>query len=248
MISLTKTSPTVGASSASDAESDLEALEPSLTAAVSDTADGVDLAGDAYRILLEMIQLGRLPMDKPLQERTLAATLGISRTPLREAMSRLIGGGFAIRTPRGQLMVREPTLRQYLQILQIRVLLEGETAAAAATRLDVQQAKQILAQVQALLVARNTSKEENHRIDNLVHDTIAMASGNPLMAQTVHDLRIKARCFDQNAAPERFAPSCQEHMAILQAIIDRDPDQARAAMQQHLENARTGHVARHTSI
>jgi DNA-binding GntR family transcriptional regulator len=248
MTSLTKNKPTKGAPSAMDQEpSDLpddDATSPTAT----DATESVDLAGDAYRTLLEMIQLGRLPMDKPLQERTLAATLGISRTPLREAMSRLIGGGFAVRTLRGQLMVREPTLRHYLEIHQLRMQLEGETAAVAATRLDVKHARQILAQVQALLLARNTSKEENHRIDNLVHDTIAIASGNQLMAQAVHDLRIKARCFDQNAAPERFAPSCQEHIAILQAIIDRRPEEARAAMQRHLDNARAGHVARQTSL
>lgn len=207
-----------------------------------------DLTGEAYNALLDMIQLGRLPTEKPLQERTLAATLGISRTPLREAMSRLIGGGFAVRTPRGQLIVKEPTLRQYLEIFQMRVLLEGEAAAAAATRLDAGHAMALIAQVQALLLARNTSTEENHRVDNLVHGTLASASGNQLMMQTIHDLRIKARCFDQNGAPERFAPGCLEHIAILQAVVDRNPEAARSAMHHHLNNVRIGLVARHTQI
>ena len=211
-------------------------------------ADPLDLAGDAYRTLLGMIQLGQLQIDTPLQERTLAATLGISRTPLREAMSRLIGGGFAIRTPRGQLIVKEPTLRQYLEILQMRMLLEGEAAAAAATRLDVATAQDVIAQVLAHVAARNTGKHENHRIDNLVHDTLAEASGNQLLAQAIHDLRIKARCFDQNGAPARFEPGAREHVAILQAVVDRDPARAGAAMRQHLENARAGLVARHTSL
>ena len=209
-------------------------------------SEAPDLAGDAYRALLDMIQRGRLPTEKPLQERTLAATLGISRTPLREAMSRLIGGGFAVRTPRGQLVVKEPTLRQYLEILQMRMLLEGEAAAAAASRLDVGHAQSVMAQVQALLLAHNTSTDDNHRIDNLVHDTIAIASGNQMLAQAIHDLRIKARCFDQNGAPERFEPGCREHIAILQAIVDRDPEAARHAMRQHLDNVRVGLVARHT--
>lgn len=232
----------------------LEATQPANVSLAAPLAapvavpETVDLAGDAYRTLLEMIQLGRLPADKPVQERTLAATLGISRTPLREAMSRLIGGGFAIRTPRGQLVVKEPTLREYLEILQMRILLEGESAAIAALRLDTKRTQSVIAEVQSHLLAQNTSKEENHRVDNLVHDTIASASGNPLMAQTIHDLRIKARCFDQNGAPERFAPSCREHVAILQAIVERRPDEARAAMQMHLDNARRGLVARHTTL
>jgi DNA-binding GntR family transcriptional regulator len=212
------------------------------------SSETADLAADAYNALLEMIQLGQLTSDKPLQERTLAATLGISRTPLREAMSRLIGGGFAVRTARGQLLVQEPTLRQYLEILQMRILLEGEAAAAAATRLDPAEAEAVIAQVKAHLATRNTNKAENHRIDNLVHDTIARASGNLLMAQTIHDLRIKARTYDQNGAPGRFEPGVAEHIALLQALIDRDPERARSAMRQHLENARAGLVARHTSL
>lgn len=227
-----------------------EAELPPKTQPAAPLAPGepIDLAGEAYRTLLDMIQLGRLPTDTPLQERTLAATLGISRTPLREAMSRLIGGGFVIRTSRGQLVVKEPTLREYLEILQMRVVIEGEAAAVAATRLDVSRAQNLMAEIQAHMLSHNTSKAENHRIDNLLHDSIAVASGNQMMARTIHDLRIKARCFDQNSAPERFAPSCNEHIAILQAIVDRRPEEARAAMQTHLDNARRGLVARLSSL
>ena len=221
-------------------------LVPGTTQAPGDETP--DLAGDAYRALLDMIQRGGLPTETPLQERTLAATLGMSRTPVREAMSRLIGGGFAMRTPRGQLIVKEPTLRQYLEIFQIRMLLEGEAAAAAATRLETERARAVMAQVQALLSAGSSSVEENHRVDNLVHDTIAAASGNQMLAQSIHDLRIKARCFDQNGTSERFEPGCREHIAILQAIVDRNPDAAREAMRQHLDTVRLGLVARHTHL
>ena len=207
-----------------------------------------DLAGDAYQALLDMIQRGVLAPETPLQERTLAATLGISRTPLREAMSRLIGGGFAVRTARGQLVVKEPVLRQYLEIFQIRMLLEAEAAACAASRLDEQSARAVMAEVRDLLAAGSSSIEENHRVDNLVHDTIAAASGNPMLAQLIHDLRIKARCFDQNGAPERFEPGCREHIAILQAILERNPEAAREAMRRHLDTVRVGLVARHTRL
>ena len=207
-----------------------------------------DLAGDAYQALLDMIQRGVLAPETPLQERTLAATLGISRTPLREAMSRLIGGGFAVRTARGQLVVKEPVLRQYLEIFQIRMLLEAEAAACAASRLDEQSARAVMAEVRDLLAAGSSSIEENHRVDNLVHDTIAAASGNPMLAQLIHDLRIKARCFDQNGAPERFEPGCREHIAILQAIVERNPEAAREAMRRHLDTVRVGLVARHTRL
>ena len=96
-------------------------LKVSPAAAADDARDLVD---EAYSTMLDMIQLGKLPINQPLQERNLASALGVSRTPLREAMSRLIGAGFAVRTARGQLIVPEPSLRQYLEIFQMRVLLE----------------------------------------------------------------------------------------------------------------------------
>ncbi|WBX86913.1 GntR family transcriptional regulator [Achromobacter mucicolens] len=225
----------------------IHAMEsPLLNATAAD--DSRDLVDEAYSTMLDMIQLGQLPINQPLQERNLASALGVSRTPLREAMSRLIGAGFAVRTARGQLIVPEPSLRQYLEIFQMRVLLEGDAAAAAATRMAPEQALALLEQVSEIRRRNETTHEENHRVDNLLHDSIAQASGNRLMAQTIHDLRIKARCFDQNGAPERLIPGCDEHMAVLQAILNRDPDAARAAMQAHLCNVRVGLVVRHTQI
>ncbi|WP_231952175.1 GntR family transcriptional regulator [Achromobacter sp. MFA1 R4] len=218
------------------------------TAAAPAADDSRDLVDEAYSTMLDMIQLGQLPINQPLQERNLASALGVSRTPLREAMSRLIGAGFAVRTARGQLIVPEPSLRQYLEIFQMRVLLEGDAAAAAATRMAPEQAAALLEQVSEIRRRNEATHEENHRVDNLLHDSIAQASGNRLMAQTIHDLRIKARCFDQNGAPERLIPGCDEHMAVLQAILDRNPEAARAAMQAHLSKVRVGLVARHTQI
>ncbi|MBV7501264.1 GntR family transcriptional regulator [Achromobacter sp. ACM05] len=227
----------------------MEASPPHLRqAATAPSADARDLVEEAYSTMLDMIQLGKLPINRPLQERTLASALGVSRTPLREAMSRLIGAGFAVRTARGQLIVPEPSLRQYLEIFQMRVLLEGDAAAAAATRMPPAEAAALLQQVEEIRRRQHATHEENHRVDNLLHDSIARASGNRLMAQAIHDLRIKARCFDQNGAPERLIPGCDEHIAVLQAIVDRNPEGARAAMQAHLSNVRVGLVARHTEI
>lgn len=227
----------------------MENLSSSSNAPTSLSSDeSQDLVQEVYATLLDMIQRGQLPVNQPLQERNLAGALGVSRTPLREAMSRLIGAGFAVRAARGQLIVPEPTLRQYLEIFQMRLLLEGDAAASAATRMLPEQAMHILAQLHELQKQEHVSKEENHRIDNLIHDSIAQASGNRLMAQAIHDLRIKARCFDQNGEPGRRQLGCQEHISILQAILDRAPDAARIAMHTHLDNVRIGLVARHTRL
>jgi DNA-binding GntR family transcriptional regulator len=207
-----------------------------------------DLTEATYRQLLEMIQLGRIPTNVPLQERALAAALGVSRTPLREAFSRLVGGGFATRVGRGQLMVKEPTLREYLEILQLRILLEGEAAFAAASRMPVQQAEQVIGELRAHLLARDFSALENHRIDNLVHLTVATHCGNAMLESMIFDLRIKARTFDQNGSIARFEPGCQEHIALMERICAGDGEGARNAMIHHLSQARASIVARFTAI
>lgn len=207
-----------------------------------------DLTEATYRQLLEMIQQGRIPTNMPLQERTLAAALGVSRTPLREAFSRLVGGGFAIRGGRGQLIVKEPTLREYLEILQLRVLLEGEAAFAAATHMPKAQAQSVIDTLQAHRQARNFSAAENHRIDNLVHQAIAAHGGNAMLESMIFDLRIKARTFDQNGTAARFEPGCQEHIALMECIHQGDAQGAKQAMVFHLTQARAGIVARFTTI
>ncbi len=207
-----------------------------------------ELAEETYHRLLNMIALGRIPRDVPLQERTLAAALGVSRTPLREAISRLIGGGFASRAGRGQLMVKEPSLRDYLSILQLRQLLEGESAASATGRMPPALAASLITQIEQHRVAHDGSIYENHRIDNLVHMTIAAHSGNTMLEQMIFDLRIKARSFDQNGTAARFEPGCEEHIAILRHIGNGDAEGARAAMVRHLAQVRAGIVARFTEF
>lgn len=207
-----------------------------------------DLTETTYRQLLEMIQQGRIPTNMPLQERALAAALGVSRTPLREAFSRLVGGGFATRVGRGQLIVKEPTLREYLEILQLRILLEGEAAFAAASRMPTEQAQSVISVLAAHRQARDFSASENHRIDNLVHQTIAAHCGNAMLESMIFDLRIKARTFDQNGTVARFEPGCQEHIALMERILAGDAPGAREAMVFHLTQARAGIVARFTAI
>lgn len=209
---------------------------------------GQDLTEATYRRLLNMIQLGRIPTNVPLQERALASALGVSRTPLREAFSRLVGGGFASRIGRGQLMVKEPTLHEYLEILHLRALLEGEAAFMATGNIPQVQVENVIQALQTHLQARDFSAEENHRIDNLVHLTIAAHCGSAQMESLIFDLRIKARTFDQNGSIARFEPGCREHLQLMECIRASDANGARQAMAHHLTQVRASIVARFTSL
>lgn len=204
------------------------------------------LAGQAYQQLFEMIQLGRLPAGTLLQERNLAEALDISRTPVREALSRLEHEGFAVRVARGQLAVKAPSVHEYMEILRVRALLEGESAWHAATRLDLDAIEVLTQQVTSLLETPPEARtsEHLHRVDDALHNGIAVAADNQLLARMVADLRLKTRVFDLVQVPERFEPGCREHLTILERLRSRDAEGARAAMETHIGNVRQSIINR----
>jgi DNA-binding GntR family transcriptional regulator len=173
-----------------------------------------------------------------LQERRLAEELGVSRTPLREALSRLEGQGFVARTHR-VVMVKQVTITEYIQAVQLRILLEGEAAAQAAGKLAAEELASLRGQIQALMTDGRPPAAVHWTVDDAFHDGIAAAGGNDLMASIIRNLRHKTRIFDLNRMPDRFLPGCREHLAILDALETGSRDAARAAMVGHLENVKT---------
>ncbi|RZL99467.1 MAG: GntR family transcriptional regulator, partial [Variovorax sp.] len=87
-----------------------------------------------YQALLALIAERALEPGDAIEERRLAERFEVSRTPMRAAISRLLGEGVLQQRPNGMLVVREVGLTEYLELLSLRVLLEGEAASLAATR------------------------------------------------------------------------------------------------------------------
>ncbi|MCQ9618045.1 GntR family transcriptional regulator [Paenalcaligenes niemegkensis] len=206
------------------------------------------LAEDTYLKLLGMIQSGQLPRNSQLQERHLADMLGVSRTPVREALRRLENEGLAVRVARGQLMVKEPATREYIEILHVRTLLESEAAEIAARNLEMEKIDYLITMVQALQSAKERTREDQHRVDDLVHETIALATHNQHLAGLIRELRLKTRVFDLNLVPSRLSPGSQEHLEILEHLKRRDGEAAKQAMIRHLENVKQSIVDRLTQF
>jgi DNA-binding GntR family transcriptional regulator len=88
-----------------------------------------------------------------------------------------------------------------------------------------------------------TTPAEHADLDEEFHTTIARVSGSRLLAELVHNLKLKTRIFDKGFIPERFEPGLTEHLEILDAILARDSIRAETAMRRHLDNVRESILA-----
>ncbi|MCV0381192.1 GntR family transcriptional regulator [Nitratireductor sp.] len=197
------------------------------------------LSQDAYEKIAAMILSGELKGGAVLNDRRLSDSLGISRTPVREAMGRLEGEGYLVRSGRTTI-VSKIDLQDILQIISARILIEGETARLAAEKIDEMCLQAMREAVEALLRNEDASSDEHWSADDLVHLGIAEAAGNIYLAQIVANLRKRTRIFGMKRIPSRFEPGIREHLAIIDALHRRDAHAASRLMSEHIASARDG--------
>ncbi len=205
---------------------------------VSPTRDR--LSQVAYDAVFGMILSRELPGGTVLQEKKLAASLGISRTPMREALMRLEGEGWLKRLTDRLLSVKVVDLPEFLNALSVRRLLEREAVRSAAQTLDSSEINRLIEALAALKLADDPDNRTHWSFDDDLHNTIAAASGNPVLARLVDELRKITHLFEAQTFPQRLSPGVAEHQAILDALLSRDADRAVVAMDEHLDRVRAG--------
>ncbi len=202
------------------------------------------LGNSTYERLREMILDGTLVAGTALQEKRLADRLGVSRTPVREAIMRLMMEGLVQRTAGFTPIVRRLSIDDFIEILHVRRLLEVEAAGRAAEIGGSADLRTIRDRIQAFADGVVPTPQEHVAIDDRLHSTIAGLAGSRLLADLIHDLRQKTKIFDMGRVPERFQPGVLEHLEIIDAVLDRDPERAQQAMRTHIDNVR-GSVLTH---
>ncbi|MGU3419824.1 DNA-binding transcriptional regulator, GntR family [Methylobacterium sp. UNC300MFChir4.1] len=202
----------------------------------------------AYDRLLDMLVRRDLPAGTVLHERRLAEMLDISRTPTREAMSRLETEGLIERQPGGMLVVKEFSLRELIEILHVRRLLERESVSLATGRIADAVLADLQRQMEALLAAGDPDAPGNWEVDRRFHDLIAEHSQNATLAKTIKDLRLKTQMFNLSRMPERFEAVHREHLAVVAALRAKDAAAAADAIAAHLENFKQGIIRRLSEV
>lgn len=203
-------------------------------------AETLQTLGDStFQRLKTMILDGTLKSGTRLSEKKFADSMGVSRTPIREAIGQLISEGFATRTAGGTPVVNSISLSDIMEILHVRSLLECEAARKAAlSGKSGEELAAIRAQLCGFLDGARPNSEDHTALDMKLHVLVARMAGSKLLVELIESLKNKTCMYDQGSLPDRFEPGCKEHLALIDAISAGSPDAAAAAMKVHLTNVR----------
>lgn len=184
-----------------------------------------------------------LPPGAPLGEVELAARLGVSRTPLREALSRLVADGLAEPLGARGVVVSAMSLDDVTELFELRLALEQRAARLAAARRD-------RSVFEALIVDLDRGGTDGadayydvvRRMDEAIDDAIDNRYlAGALRALRVHLARVRRLAKDD---PTRLVAAAGEHRLILSAIAEGDGDLAAHATHVHLHNSLESVLAR----
>jgi len=192
----------------------------------------------SYRIR-EMIRQRILTKGQKVKERELCEQLGISRTPVREALRTLKSEGLIDIIPNKGAFVSEPSIENIKEIFEVMTLLEGEAARLAAKRITDQELKKLDAIHQELKrhhAERNSGKylAANGRC----HQYIRKLAKNQLLYELVQSLQDKIFLYRTQQLNKlgRFDQSIKEHEELMKAFRKKNARAAERAMKNHLKN------------
>lgn len=194
-----------------------------------------------YATLRRAIIEGVLADGSALVSTDLSERLGVSRTPVREAIVRLVHDGLAVETETGQVIVRPVTLEELAAFFEIRAALERLAARRAAERLDPDRVERLRAAEQRLeeAVGTGASLARQVELNDEFHRALYESSGNVLLSRLLRDLeamtarRVLERLYEQ---ADRAA-TVREHQAIVAAVEAGDAEAASRAAGEHVERA-----------
>lgn len=198
------------------------------------------LAREAYRALRSAILDRRLPAGRKLVVRVLAEDLGLSPTPIKEALAALEREGLVVAIPHRGYHIPHITLQDVGELYALREVVEGLAASRAAARINERLAAQLdrLLDRQRMCV-RDRNVQHYGDLDLAFHHLLRAASGNARLARVAESFNGQIRLLISTSAqlPGRLASSLQEHVTIVRAVKAGDGQAAEAAMRHHVRRA-----------
>ena len=195
----------------------------------------------ATELIREAIVDGRLAPGQRLKEEELARELGISRTPVREALLVLQSEGLVAAEPNRGATVRAHDAEDLDDLYQLRALLEGYAARRAATRITNDALEELRASCERFAVLVDAGElREIVRENGLFHDTILEAADSQRlrgMVRKVVELPLVYKSYIWYS-PDQMRISAHYHRQITTALEARDSERAELIMKEHVYEAR----------
>jgi DNA-binding GntR family transcriptional regulator len=203
----------------------------------------------AYEHIRERIVAGEFPPGSVISEAALAKDLGVSRTPVGEALRELANAGFVEQVPRYGTIVRAISRQEIVELYELREALEPYAVALAAERIspaDVHRLEALRAEIEGALTKLRRSRKpslegpelrEFLAADMAFHTLLIAAAGNRRINALVRDSHLMTELF---GAQGRFhdervvAEACDFHARILDAVREGNAKAARIAAAEHV--------------
>lgn len=193
-----------------------------------------DVAGK----IREMIRKGSLVRGQRIIEAEICEQIGVSRTPLREALRVLESEGLVELFPHRGVHIRQPSMNEIQEMFEVMGVLEGTCARLTAQKMTAAGWRKI----ERLHRQLETHYAEGNRdkyvaANNVFHALIQELAGNRVLDDVVAKLREKVALYrhQQIYEDQRFDESIREHRDILEALRRRDPDAVEMFMKRHLD-------------
>lgn len=199
---------------------------------------GISLRESAYETLKEQILSAQRAPGETLNEKEVAASLGVSKTPVREAISRLSAEGFVEVYPRQGTIVRHIQVRDIKNVLLVRSLVEPEAAYQAALRATPEDVEQ-LGTLDDEQIATPEGAWPDLRQHARFHVAVAEVGRVPQLTAIVATVHDQVRWFLASHAREGGAPfPMRLHETLLEAIARGDADEARRVSEESVRTSR----------
>jgi len=187
---------------------------------------------------------GTYPPGSRLFEESLAAELGVSRNPIREAFQILAAEGFVILEPRRGARVASIDGRRATELFEVRAGLEGLVAELAARKRTAESVTELRAIVsEGQRVADAGDLQRLPRLNTRFHEHLADIAGNELLTSMLGQLSGIIRWIYAERLEARVLGSWHEHTLIAEAVAEGDHVEARRLATQHVQSARDAFFA-----
>ena len=190
-----------------------------------------------YEELKRQIMIGEIPPGTRMMEVELADDMGVSRTPIREAIRKLEKEGLVSIEPRRGAYASEISIKDMVDVLEVREFLEGMAAGLASKRITEEEIEALKHSIDAYRDAVEAgATEEIIEEDEIFHKLIVDCSGNKTLIQMINQVQELALRFRYIYYEDfsRYQNMPNEHQEILDAVLSGDPEVARKAADEHV--------------